>query len=86
MYTQDEDYWDQWTPPEGSKRRVFVIGAAGAIGKRLVPRLVQSEFNVVALLHRTRLPPELESICTCEFGVDVRDIESLRLAFRKYAP
>ena len=63
-----------------------MIGAAGAIGKRLVAYLVHKEFKVVAIMRRTRLPPELESLCTCEYGIDVRDIARLRTVFLKYAP
>ena len=73
----------------------LVIGASGAIGRRLVRALLQTErHRVVVCLHRSPLPPEtteglLESssrLLTCTFGVDVRSQEKLNEVMQKYIP
>ncbi len=66
--------------------KTLIIGAAGAIGQRLVAALIARDGpgSVVAALRTTRLPPSLASKVICEFGVDVRNEESLRTLFEKF--
>src|SRR5205814_10065103 len=49
------------SPRKGGPMRVFVAGAAGAIGQRLVPQLVARGHHVVAT---TRSPAKLERLRT----------------------
>ena len=77
------------------ERVVLVIGATGAIGRRLVRALLErGVYRVVACLHRSPLPGEVTKglpaataeLLTCEFGVDVRNQESLDRVMAKHAP
>jgi threonine 3-dehydrogenase len=70
-----------------ASKKVLVIGAAGAVGKRLIGALVErfGPFSVVAALRNTRLPEPLASQVVCEYGVDVRDEASLRTLLSKHA-
>ncbi|KAH8057363.1 L-threonine 3-dehydrogenase [Aureococcus anophagefferens] len=64
---------------------ILVIGAAGAIGRRLVAALADYEPGcVVCALRRTPLDEPLASKVTCEFGVDVSDEATIRAVVRKY--
>ena len=64
----------------------LVIGGAGAIGSRLIAALVARDGpgTVLAGLRRSALPPDLAEKTVCEFGVDVRDAESVRALIDKY--
>jgi threonine 3-dehydrogenase len=66
--------------------KTIVIGAAGAIGQRLVAALIARDGpgSVVAALRTTPLPPSLALQAICEFGVDVRNEDSLRTLFQKF--
>jgi threonine 3-dehydrogenase len=67
--------------------KTLVIGGAGAIGKRLIARLVARDGpgSVVAGLRNTPLPAALASEVVCEFGVDVRKVSTLRALLTKHA-
>ena len=59
---------------EGAKRKVLIIGCAGAVGTALAERILATRgpLSVVAALRRTPLPEGLAERCICEFGIDVR--------------
>lgn len=42
--------------------RVFVAGSSGAIGKSLVPHLLENGYEVVALVRTTQKAKEVEAI------------------------
>jgi hypothetical protein len=61
---------------------VLVTGANGFIGLNLVSSLVKSdEFDIIACV---RSESKDLKCSTIEYGVDVRDISSIRTAFLKY--
>ena len=63
----------------------LVIGAAGAIGKRLIAGLTSRGDHVVAALRRTPLPDHLQiAVAAQEMGINVTDLESLRGVFKKH--
>lgn len=63
----------------------LVVGAAGAVGKRLIGALAWRGDTVVAALRRTPLPDHLQTIVAAqEMNVDVRDVASLRKIFEKH--
>ena len=70
------------------RKCTIVIGGSGTIGRRLIRRLAAEEgLLVVACLHRSPLPDwvmEGGASVICEYGVDVRNYESLSSVFRKY--
>lgn len=80
-----EDVTQRPPPPPPAPHTILVIGAAGAIGRRLVAALADYEPGcVVCALRRTPLDEPLASKVTCEFGVDVRDEATIRAVVRKY--
>ena len=80
-----EDVTQRPPPPPPAPHTILVIGAAGAIGRRLVAALADCEPGcVVCGLRRTPLDEPLASKVTCEFGVDVRDEATIRAVVRKY--
>ena len=56
----------------GEVKKVLIIGAAGAIGKSLVAKLLRSGIDVVAALRKTPLPDSYSQIgpgkLTMQFG------------------
>ena len=66
--------------------RIFVIGAAGAIGKCLTEVLLKNGMEVVAALRKTPLPEALTRMPGLfqEFGVECTDEASIRSCFEKY--
>jgi nucleoside-diphosphate-sugar epimerase len=63
----------------------LVIGAAGAIGKRVIAGLCSRGDHVVAAVWKTGLPDHLQiQVAAQEMEVDVRDIKALRDLFRKH--
>lgn len=63
----------------------LVIGAAGAIGKRLINGLTSRGDHVIAALRRTPLPDHLQiAVAAQEMGVNVTDVDSLRAVFKKH--
>ena len=69
---------------------VLVIGASGAIGKKLVEQLLTLNVHVIAAIRNTPLPIHLtrqyqqSGLLAQEFNVDVRDRASLFNVFQKY--
>ena len=68
-------------------KKTLIIGAAGAIGRRLIAALLSRSgpFSVIAALRTTPLPPALAAQCICEFNTDVRSEASLRALLTKHA-
>jgi nucleoside-diphosphate-sugar epimerase len=62
---------------------VFIIGASGAIGRRLTEHLLSEGIPVVAGIRRSPLPEHITShpLISVESGVDCRDADSLRRVF-----
>ena len=79
---------DNTSTVEPSVRRVLVIGAAGAIGKCLVEKLLSENIEVVAALRKTPLPEAItrKKGLIQEFGVDCTDSTSIRRCFEKHSP
>eukprot|EP00037_Helgoeca_nana_P037679 m.17078 g.17078 ORF g.17078 m.17078 type:complete len:346 (-) comp9205_c0_seq1:133-1170(-) len=69
------------------KRRVLIIGAAGAVGKALARAILarRGPDSVIAVLRRTPLPCDLRQGCIQVMGVDVRDPASIDAVVAKYA-
>ena len=66
--------------------RVLVIGAAGAVGKRLCSALSRAGADVVAADRMQFIPSKIRNVCqTCIGSIDVRDPVSLRKLFRDHA-
>mmetsp|Transcript_43703 Transcript_43703/g.132302 ORF Transcript_43703/g.132302 Transcript_43703/m.132302 type:complete len:348 (-) Transcript_43703:91-1134(-) len=64
---------------------VLIIGAAGAVGKRLVGALAARGEMIVAADRAPQLPAQLERVvASSETGVDVRDAEGLRHLMRRH--
>jgi nucleoside-diphosphate-sugar epimerase len=67
-----------------SGKRIFITGATGFIGSRLVGRLVESEASVIALVleaEQHRLPPLLTAIRP-KFDIVYGDLRNYRLTCR----
>jgi len=64
----------------------IVIGASGAIGLELIRTLVRKKGpkKVIAALHKSPLPRDIEENVICEFGIDVRFFDSLLALMEKY--
>jgi nucleoside-diphosphate-sugar epimerase len=63
----------------------LVIGAAGAIGKRLIGGLCARGDHVIAAVWETPLPDHLQiAVAAQEFHVDVREVNQLRGLFDKH--
>ena len=67
----------------------LIIGAAGAVGKRLCAALAQRGHRVIATDRMETLPGSVSraigDVGTCVGSVDVRDIEALRSVFMQHA-
>ena len=71
---------------EEHPRTVFIIGASGAIGRRLVAYLCANNVRVIAAIRKTELPSSLSEyihggLLLQQFDVDVRDESTLDKAF-----
>eukprot|EP01048_Picozoa_sp_COSAG05_P017130 COSAG05_NODE_2295_length_3264_cov_2.986730_6_plen_169_part_00 len=75
------------TPAEAAPSRTLVIGGAGAIGRRLIAAITarSGPGSVVAGLRSTPLSPELAQDVICEFGIDVRNEDTIRALLQEYA-
>ena len=63
----------------------LIIGAAGAVGKRLVQALTSRGDKIIASDRMPHLPPNIRNIAAVtEPLVDVRDLPSLRSLFEKH--
>ncbi len=66
--------------------RVFVAGSTGAIGKQLVPLLVESGHEVVALVRTPRKGTEVEAFGAKAVVADALDRDALTAAIRRAQP
>jgi 2-alkyl-3-oxoalkanoate reductase len=66
--------------------RVLVAGAGGAVGGRLVPRLVEARHEVVAITRSERKLPQLRILGAEAVVADVLDRESVLGAVRRAEP
>lgn len=66
--------------------RVLIIGAAGAVGKRLCAALSRAGAEVVAADRMQFIPSTVRATAhTCVGSIDVRDADALRTLFRDHA-
>ncbi len=81
-------YQGEMSDSDTPVKRVLVIGAAGAIGKCLVEKMLSEGLEVVAGLRKTPLPVDLTSRTGLiqEFGVDCTDAASIRKCFENHSP
>jgi nucleoside-diphosphate-sugar epimerase len=77
-----------WGEPAvyGAVVRVFVAGASGAIGRRLVPLLVGAGHTVAGMTRHADRAPLLEDAGAHAVVCDVYDIASLEAAVVAFAP
>jgi uncharacterized protein YbjT (DUF2867 family) len=66
--------------------RVFVAGSTGAVGKSLVPLLLESRHEVVALSRTSQKAKELEALGANVNVADALDREALTAAIRRAEP
>lgn len=66
--------------------KVFIVGASGAIGRRLVPRLVAAGHDVVAMTHDDAKPDWIRSVGACPVVADALDRISVVGAMTAAAP
>jgi len=88
----DAELDEQLKGLKAEKRRrqsTLIIGAAGAIGKRLCAGLTARGHRVIASDRMERLPGSLRrsmgNLGTCVGGIDVTDAAAVRALFKKYA-
>lgn len=66
--------------------KTIIIGAAGAVGKRLTTALANAGSTVIAADRHQQLPGTIKKMAAvCVGGVDVRDADSLGRLFREHA-
>ena len=66
--------------------KTLVIGAAGAVGKRLCQALRNAGSIVIAADRREHLPSSVKDVAhTLVGGADVRDPEGMELLFKEHA-
>lgn len=64
---------------------VLVIGAAGAVGKRLIAALAARGERVVAVDRAARLPESLiQKVTHAETSIDVRDFYAMKRVFKRH--
>jgi nucleoside-diphosphate-sugar epimerase len=66
--------------------RVFLAGASGAIGRRLVPQLVNAGFIVFGSTRRPQIAREIEQLGANPVVLDVFDYPSLASALKQAQP
>jgi nucleoside-diphosphate-sugar epimerase len=66
--------------------RVFVAGASGAIGSRLVPQLIEAGHQVVGSHHSPASAEPLWALGATPVGVDLRDASAARKAVLESEP
>jgi uncharacterized protein YbjT (DUF2867 family) len=66
--------------------RVFVAGATGVIGRRVVPLLVAAGHTVAAMTRSAARAPDLERLGARAVVVDAYDADGLRAAVAAFAP
>ena len=66
--------------------KIFVAGAAGAIGSMLVPLLIDTGYTVYGSTRRAERAHALEARGALPVVVDVFDAEALRVALKRIAP
>ena len=66
--------------------RIFVAGASGVIGVRLVPLLVAAEHDVAGMTRTQAKREQLGALGAAPVVCDVFDVESLRVAVDTFAP
>jgi nucleoside-diphosphate-sugar epimerase len=66
--------------------RVFVAGATGALGSRLVPRLVERGHHVIGTSRSTQRADDLAALGAEPAVVDILDRDGVRAAVRAAAP
>ena len=68
------------------KSKVLIIGAAGAVGKRLTQALARAGSHVIASDRHDHLPSSIKnSAKVCVGGIDVRDEASVVKLFKDHA-
>ncbi len=66
--------------------RVFVAGSIGAVGKSLLPHLLESGHEVVALIRNPQKAKEIEAMGAKVAVADALDTEALTAAIRRAEP
>jgi nucleoside-diphosphate-sugar epimerase len=66
--------------------RVFVTGASGAIGSRLVPQLIDAGHEVVGTHHSPARAAQLEALGAVPVMLDLLDAEAVRTAVLEHEP
>jgi nucleoside-diphosphate-sugar epimerase len=69
-----------------SRHRVFLAGASGVIGRRMLPLLVGAGHTVAGMTRSPAKLPELEALGAVPVLCDVFDAEQLRAAVAGFAP
>jgi nucleoside-diphosphate-sugar epimerase len=69
-----------------SAMRVFVTGASGAIGTRLVPQLIERGHEVVGTYRSARSAERLRAMGAEPVAIDLLDAEAVRRAVREAKP
>src|SRR4051794_38945898 len=71
---------------EGGAMKVFVAGATGAMGKRLVPQLIDSGYEVVALTRSEAKAGALRAMGAQAGGADALDRTAIMQAVMRAEP
>jgi nucleoside-diphosphate-sugar epimerase len=66
--------------------RIFVAGASGVIGRRLLPRLVRIGHEVTGMTHRGESVPQIESCGAHAVVVNIFDREGVMRALKEARP
>ena len=69
-----------------TQRRIFLAGASGVIGIRLLPLLVQDGHTVAGMTRSASKLAELEALGAQAVVCDVYDLEALTAAVTRFAP
>src|SRR6185437_16002898 len=71
---------------ERSTVKVFVAGSTGAIGRSLLPLLIEKRHDVVALVRTPARAKDVEALGARAAVADALDPDGLRAAIRRAAP